>query len=161
MQCSFFELRQYKIVYRRYASLFFMVGVDQEEVSGLFAAWLHMVHILAWNRDTATTCSGMCCKWRISRFYKRTSSGAPTNMHRMSLRCWSSSTALWRCWTSTLDKCVNWTSWTNQRWSVLAWWFSGKPFCLADAFAVWEPNTSCWQLLVPCCYLNFKKRYQQ
>jgi AP-4 complex subunit sigma-1 len=47
MQCSFFELRQYKIVYRRYASLFFMVGVDQEEVSGLFAAWLHMVHILA------------------------------------------------------------------------------------------------------------------
>jgi AP-4 complex subunit sigma-1 len=32
MQCSFFELRQYRIVYRRYASLFFMVGVDEEEV---------------------------------------------------------------------------------------------------------------------------------
>ncbi len=32
-QCSFFEHRAYKIVYRRYASLFFMVGVDSEEVS--------------------------------------------------------------------------------------------------------------------------------
>ncbi|KAF8063774.1 AP-4 complex subunit sigma [Scenedesmus sp. PABB004] len=30
-QCSFFEHRAYKIVYRRYASLFFMVGVDDEE----------------------------------------------------------------------------------------------------------------------------------
>jgi AP-4 complex subunit sigma-1 len=32
VQCSFVELRQYKIIYRRYASLFFMVGVDDEEV---------------------------------------------------------------------------------------------------------------------------------
>lgn len=32
-QCSFFDHRQYKVVYRRYASLFFMVGVDDEEVS--------------------------------------------------------------------------------------------------------------------------------
>lgn len=31
-QCSFYEHRQYKIVYRRYASLFFMVGVDDDEV---------------------------------------------------------------------------------------------------------------------------------
>ena len=27
-QCSFIEYRQYKLVYRRYASLFFIVGVD-------------------------------------------------------------------------------------------------------------------------------------
>jgi AP-4 complex subunit sigma-1 len=33
-QCSFYEHRQYKVVYRRYASLFFMVGVCAEEVSG-------------------------------------------------------------------------------------------------------------------------------
>lgn len=32
-QCSFVEHRNYKIVYRRYASLFFLVGVDNEEVS--------------------------------------------------------------------------------------------------------------------------------
>lgn len=32
VQCSFFEFRQYKIVYRRYASLFFMMGVDEDEV---------------------------------------------------------------------------------------------------------------------------------
>ncbi|KAK4352896.1 hypothetical protein RND71_028414 [Anisodus tanguticus] len=30
-QCSFVEHRNYKIVYRRYASLFFLVGVDNEE----------------------------------------------------------------------------------------------------------------------------------
>jgi hypothetical protein len=30
-QCSFFEHRAYKVVYRRYASLFFMVGVDDDE----------------------------------------------------------------------------------------------------------------------------------
>lgn len=33
IQCSFVEHRTYKIVYRRYASLFFLVGVDNEEVS--------------------------------------------------------------------------------------------------------------------------------
>lgn len=31
-QCSFLEYRTYKCIYRRYASLFFIVGVDSEEV---------------------------------------------------------------------------------------------------------------------------------
>jgi len=30
-QCSFVEFRNYKCIYRRYASLFFIVGVDGEE----------------------------------------------------------------------------------------------------------------------------------
>ncbi|CAI7925652.1 unnamed protein product [Closterium sp. NIES-54] len=30
-QCSFVEHRNYKVIYRRYASLFFLVGVDGEE----------------------------------------------------------------------------------------------------------------------------------
>ncbi|CAO2208120.1 unnamed protein product [Urochloa humidicola] len=30
-QCSFVEHRNYKVVYRRYASLFFLVGVDNDE----------------------------------------------------------------------------------------------------------------------------------
>ena len=34
-QCSFVEHRSYKIIYRRYASLFFLVGVDSDEV-GIF-----------------------------------------------------------------------------------------------------------------------------
>ncbi len=34
LQCSFLEYRGYKVIYRRYASLFFVVGVDgNEEVS--------------------------------------------------------------------------------------------------------------------------------
>ena len=32
LQCAFLEYRDYKLVYRRYASLFFIVGVDDEEV---------------------------------------------------------------------------------------------------------------------------------
>lgn len=31
-QCSFVEHRNYKVIYRRYASLFFLVGVDGDEV---------------------------------------------------------------------------------------------------------------------------------
>ncbi|ESW12946.1 hypothetical protein PHAVU_008G154900 [Phaseolus vulgaris] len=31
-QCSFIEHRNYKIVYKRYASLFFLVGVDDDEI---------------------------------------------------------------------------------------------------------------------------------
>lgn len=37
LQCSFVEHRNYKIVYRRYASLFFLVGVDNDEVIKSFS----------------------------------------------------------------------------------------------------------------------------
>ena len=30
-QCSFLEHRQYKVVYRRYASLYFIIGLDIED----------------------------------------------------------------------------------------------------------------------------------
>jgi AP-4 complex subunit sigma-1 len=30
-QCSFLEHRQYKVIYRRYASLYFIVGLDIED----------------------------------------------------------------------------------------------------------------------------------
>lgn len=33
-QCSFVEFRQYKVIYRRYASLYFIVGADQDDVVG-------------------------------------------------------------------------------------------------------------------------------
>ena len=36
-QCSFVEQRNYKVIYRRYASLFFIVGVDGEEVTAVVA----------------------------------------------------------------------------------------------------------------------------
>jgi AP-4 complex subunit sigma-1 len=37
LQCSFVEQRNYKVIYRRYASLFFIVGVDGEEVTAVVA----------------------------------------------------------------------------------------------------------------------------
>lgn len=31
MQCSFLEHRQYKVIYRRYASLYFIIGIDIDD----------------------------------------------------------------------------------------------------------------------------------
>lgn len=46
LQCSFVEHRNYKIVYRRYASLFFLVGVDSDEVSHLVLFLNFIRHII-------------------------------------------------------------------------------------------------------------------
>ncbi|KAK9835013.1 hypothetical protein WJX81_004247 [Elliptochloris bilobata] len=47
-QCSFIEHRNYKVVYRRYASLFFLVGVDSEENE---LATLEFIHCLVETLD--------------------------------------------------------------------------------------------------------------
>tara|TARA_B110000971_G_C19771596_1_gene391074 strand:- start:98 stop:487 length:390 start_codon:yes stop_codon:yes gene_type:complete len=44
LQCSFIEFRGYKITYRRYASLFFIVGTDGEEENEL--GMLEFIHAL-------------------------------------------------------------------------------------------------------------------
>lgn len=49
MQCSFYEYRGYKVVYRRYASLFFIVGVEGEDENEL--AILEFVHALVETLD--------------------------------------------------------------------------------------------------------------
>jgi AP-4 complex subunit sigma-1 len=47
-QCSFLEYRQYKCIYRRYASLFFIVGVDSDENE---LAILEFIHCLVETLD--------------------------------------------------------------------------------------------------------------
>ncbi|RAL51096.1 hypothetical protein DM860_005452 [Cuscuta australis] len=47
-RCSFVEHRNYKVVYRRYASLFFLVGVDNEENE---LAILEFIHLLVETMD--------------------------------------------------------------------------------------------------------------
>jgi len=42
-QCSFIEHRKYTIVYRRYASLFFLVGIDEEENELAILEFIHAV----------------------------------------------------------------------------------------------------------------------
>ena len=32
-KCPFFEFKNFKVVYKRYASLFFIIGVDSDEAS--------------------------------------------------------------------------------------------------------------------------------
>ena len=48
-QCSFVEYRGYKVVYRRYASLFFIVGVDQDGENEL--GILEFIHALVETLD--------------------------------------------------------------------------------------------------------------
>lgn len=47
-QCSFVEHRNYKVIYRRYASLFFLVGVEGEENE---LAILEFIHCLVETLD--------------------------------------------------------------------------------------------------------------
>jgi AP-4 complex subunit sigma-1 len=49
VQCSFYEYRGYKVVYRRYASLFFIVGVEGEDENEL--AILEFIHALVETLD--------------------------------------------------------------------------------------------------------------
>ena len=48
-QCSFIEYRGYKVVYRRYASLFFVVAVDGEDENELSV--LEFIHSLVETMD--------------------------------------------------------------------------------------------------------------
>lgn len=48
-QCSFVEHRQYKVIYRRYASLYFIIGVENEQVNEL--AFLEFIHTLVETLD--------------------------------------------------------------------------------------------------------------
>mmetsp|Transcript_11646 Transcript_11646/g.16652 ORF Transcript_11646/g.16652 Transcript_11646/m.16652 type:complete len:147 (+) Transcript_11646:73-513(+) len=49
-QCSFVEYRQYRVIYRRYASLYFIVGVDSTEDSNELAL-LEFIHVLVETLD--------------------------------------------------------------------------------------------------------------
>merc|ERR1711871_133615 len=49
-QCSFVEYRQYRVIYRRYASLYFIVGTDiEDDVNEL--ALLEFIHTLVETLD--------------------------------------------------------------------------------------------------------------
>jgi hypothetical protein len=49
LQCSFIEYRGFKVVYRRYASLFFVVAVDSDEENEL--SLLEFIHSLVETMD--------------------------------------------------------------------------------------------------------------
>ena len=51
LQCSFVEYRQYKIVYRRYASLFFIVGLMAEGRPDNELSVLEFIHTLVETLD--------------------------------------------------------------------------------------------------------------
>jgi AP-4 complex subunit sigma-1 len=49
LQCSFMSFREFKVIYRRYASLYFIVGVDDEDANEL--AILEFIHALVESLD--------------------------------------------------------------------------------------------------------------
>lgn len=50
LQCSFLDHRQYKIIYRRYASLYFIIGVDvEDDINEL--SYLEFIHNLVETLD--------------------------------------------------------------------------------------------------------------
>jgi AP-4 complex subunit sigma-1 len=49
LQCSFLEHRGYKIIYRRYASLYFIIGLDAEEENEI--SYLEFIHTLVETLD--------------------------------------------------------------------------------------------------------------
>lgn len=51
-QCSFIEFRSYKCVYRRYASLFFIMGVDSDQV-GIFPVVMLSSHMSSFKNELA------------------------------------------------------------------------------------------------------------
>eukprot|EP00904_Undaria_pinnatifida_P005927 jgi/Undpi1/2464/HiC_scaffold_13.g05844.m1 len=51
LQCSFFEFRGYKIIYRRYASLFFIVGVGVDKDDENELGVLEFIHCLVETLD--------------------------------------------------------------------------------------------------------------
>ncbi len=49
-QCSFVEYREYKVIYRRYASLFFIVGVNNDDADNELGV-LEFIHALVETMD--------------------------------------------------------------------------------------------------------------
>jgi AP-4 complex subunit sigma-1 len=66
LQCSFLEYRGYKVVYRRYASLFFIVGTkpspDEEENQENELGMLEFIHTLV---ETMDRWAGSICELDI------------------------------------------------------------------------------------------------
>jgi len=48
-QCSFLEHQKYKVIYRRYASLYFIIGIEDEDTNEL--AYLEFIHNLVETLD--------------------------------------------------------------------------------------------------------------
>jgi Clathrin adaptor complex small chain len=68
LQCSFLEYRGYKVIYRRYASLFFIAGTkpdgDDTENSENELGMLEFIHTLVETMDKwAGSICGTCLRW--------------------------------------------------------------------------------------------------
>jgi len=122
LQCSFVEHAGGRVVYRRYASLFFLVGVDGDEVRA------------ARNPTLA----------RPRRARPHPGPDPAPTPRRTSSRFWSSSTPSSKPWTATLATCASWTSCTTSRrrtmpwtrwWPTGRWWTGAAPTC--------SPPSSC------------------
>jgi len=77
-QCSFYEFRGYKVVYRRYASLFFIVGVEGDDENEL--SILEFIHSLVETLDRYFENVVRIC-FRVLRFQRCLSGLARPHWH--------------------------------------------------------------------------------
>lgn len=61
-QCSFVEYKDFKLVYRQYAALFIMVGIDESEVRGLLTQQISVVAVCVLMPFTCTVTQSIHCK---------------------------------------------------------------------------------------------------
>lgn len=125
-QCSFMEYRGFKVIYRRYASLFFIVGCDpDEEVSRALAARCSRASSFPWlplsaSPRAVSLLSFLSLPLSLSPHPPARVAGLRAHTpllalpflalaHRTSLESWSLSTRWWRRWTNTLRTCASWT----------------------------------------------------
>lgn len=115
LQCSFVEYRGYKVVYRRYASLFFIIGTkprpeeddNQENELGL----LEFIHTLVETMDKWYALSCACFFWMCS-------SQSPHNTLISNL---SHSLSFFLCVLLGLEVFVNWISCINWSRYTFCW----------------------------------------
>lgn len=111
-QCSFFEYRGYKVVYRRYASLFFIVGVEGEDENEL--SILEFIHALVETLDRYFECAAARAH-KAERWIERSPVVSSRALPAPSCTCGSPLSGTCASWTS----CSTWrrptSSWT--RWS--------------------------------------------
>lgn len=113
MQCSFMEHRGLKVVYRRYASLYFIVGFEEGEENEL--GMLEFIHALVETLDkyfeNVVSFLGPLSRRRSGSGLQDASSNYPPRTFRACFSCPCSPSASWTSCSTWSGPTSSWTRW--------------------------------------------------
>ena len=150
-QCSFIEHRNYKVIYRRYASLFFLVGVDGEEVHNL-SKLRYGGHMLPSVNAPSFSCHATTSRCRTGLQLARLSNCMPQRMDSVQQNIRKPAALVQNelailefihCLVETLDRCFQW----------LCVWLSCRVFryrCLESVQTLLTAKLAMPQVLSEC-----------